>query len=50
MGDDNDIWKVNIVKHPGQNGRVNTVKTIFQLVHQGTGCVLQETEQQLPKW
>lgn len=50
MGDENDIWRVKIVKYGGKNGRVNTVKTIFQLIHYGTGCALQETEEQLPKW
>ncbi|XP_057315951.1 protein O-mannosyl-transferase 2-like isoform X2 [Hydractinia symbiolongicarpus] len=49
-GDANDIWRVSVTKHPGKNGRINTVKTIFRLIHVNTGCALQETDQLLPKW
>ncbi|XP_066923151.1 protein O-mannosyl-transferase 2-like isoform X1 [Clytia hemisphaerica] len=49
-GDANDIWVIRITKNPGPDNRISTVKTIFQLVHRNTGCVLQETEKQLPKW
>lgn len=49
-GDNNDVWRIRITKNPGPSNRISTVKTIFQLVHKNTGCILQETENQLPKW
>ena len=39
-----------MVKYPGEDRKIKTVKTVFRLIHATTGCALMETENLLPKW
>ena len=49
-GDANDFWRISVVKYPGEDRKIKTVKTVFRLIHATTGCALMETENLLPKW
>ena len=48
-GDDNDNWRVEV--SGGREGDlIQTVKTIFRIVHVNSGCSLHGGTQNLPKW
>ncbi|XP_046848331.1 protein O-mannosyl-transferase 2-like isoform X2 [Xenia sp. Carnegie-2017] len=48
-GDSNDFWQIQIIN--GKDGDlVKTVKTVFRLIHVGTGCALYGGTNTLPKW
>lgn len=50
VGDTNDNWRIEVIKSGGEKGIINTVKTVFRLIHVNTGCALTETGNTLPKW
>ena len=49
-GDANDFWRVVVTNGAGEDNRIQTVKTVFRLIHVNTGCALTETDKTLPKW
>jgi len=48
-GDSNDVWRIELAE--GQKGDpIDTISSVFRLVHYMTGCALQSHNVHLPKW
>lgn len=50
LGDEGDLWRIEIVKYPSKHEGIKTLRTLFRLIHAETGCALSETGLQLPDW